>query len=372
MSSATVYPNGDGSMLNWETESSSTSNLYAQLDEGVDSPNDADYLRAPNASNYLFLLLQDMPVDFGTITGINIKVRARRVAGIGFRYINGVRIYQSNETTAITASSSSSPLSTSFQNYTFSPSITGATDKSSWDGARLKIDVSQDVEVSAIQVEITYTPTASTYTLTASPGSVAESGVSASLLIGKKLSASAGSVAETGKAATLKKTWRLSAAAGAFAETGNAAASGREMIGERGDFAGSPNAAGMHLGSKLAASPGEFVQSVANAVLFRGQGFPAGPGAFAETGNAASLKTAHKLTSAPGAVSLTGMATGFPPWQHVLISPQGTFSVTGNSVTSLRSLHAGTGVLMLAGRDAGLNPSNPVQSRLLLTRLMNL
>lgn len=165
MSSTTVYPNGDGSKGSWAIFGGGTSNIYTVISEGTASPNDSDYIAGPFGAGNYFMLLGDMPGDFGTATAVSFKIRAQYSTSKGDNKSFNCRLYKSDESTVITGTTNTS-VSGSFTTYTITPSITGATDKTSWDGARLQVSPqagssSGSIFISAVQVEITYTAAAS-------------------------------------------------------------------------------------------------------------------------------------------------------------------------------------------------------------------
>lgn len=161
MASTTVYPNGDGTKTGWTNESSGTSNLYASVDEGTASPNDADYNQVVT-NNPIAYLLGDMPSDFDTATAVTIKVRLQKgVFKDWDLQFSTCALYKSDESTAITATCDLTGTTGTITTYTFTPTITGATDKTSWDGMRLKFNTPTGTYgflfIYAIQVEIDYT-----------------------------------------------------------------------------------------------------------------------------------------------------------------------------------------------------------------------
>ena len=159
-SSTTVVPNGDGTKTGW-TGVGDTSNLYANVDEGTASPNDTDYTGCGTGAGALYLLLQNMPVDFVTARSVIIRVRLSRLTSKGANLdYSTVSIVKADESTALTANGTISGQTSTPTTNSVSPSITGSTDKSSWDGARLKIGAptgsSGSLFFYAAQVEITY------------------------------------------------------------------------------------------------------------------------------------------------------------------------------------------------------------------------
>ena len=161
---ATVYPTGDGSIGDWTDETGvGTTNLWSHVDEAVLSPTDADYIQASTISSIsaVFLLLGDMPGDFVTMgSTIVVKFRGRNLTSGDF---GPVGIYQSDETTALTDTSTPATTGT-LANYTLTLNVTGATSLAAWNGARLKFATDNsaacDLEVTAVQVDVTYSATA--------------------------------------------------------------------------------------------------------------------------------------------------------------------------------------------------------------------
>lgn len=161
MASTTVLPNGDGSIGSWTDFSLGTSSLFTTVDEDPSSPDDANGVQCLVSSNAIFFLLGDMPADFAVATGVSITIRAKRDTSKGdFRGIRGFRLYKADETTALVADTTVS-ITTSYANYTGTPTITGSTDKTSWNGTRIKIDTDAGsvgtVSMTAIKVVVTYT-----------------------------------------------------------------------------------------------------------------------------------------------------------------------------------------------------------------------
>ena len=161
MATVTVFPNGDGTTTNWSDESSGTTNLYTKINEGTGSPNDSDYVSTSTQNTNAYFQLGDMPGDFGTATGVTIKLRLARTSSKGdFRQFLDCQLMESNQSTAISAAATITD-STTITTYSFSPTITGATTKGAWDGMRLRVKSgvgsSGSCRLHAAQVEVTYT-----------------------------------------------------------------------------------------------------------------------------------------------------------------------------------------------------------------------
>lgn len=160
MSTATIYPTADGSIGDWTDETGvGTTNLWSHVDEATASPTDGDYIQCSTISTIskIFLLLDNMPGDFGSMGGtIVVKFRGRHTNG----EFGPVQIFESDETTALTDTSTPSTTG-SLAVYTLTLNVTGATALAAWNGARLKFATDNSalctVEVTAIQVDITYT-----------------------------------------------------------------------------------------------------------------------------------------------------------------------------------------------------------------------
>ncbi|MCA9098481.1 MAG: hypothetical protein KDA36_08850 [Planctomycetaceae bacterium] len=161
MSTATVLPNGDGTTTNWQDDSGGTTNLYTRIDEGTASPNDTDYVSTSVQNQNVYFQLGDMPADFGTATGVTIKLRVARTSSKGdfIQFVN-CQLMQNDQTTAICAASTITD-STTITTYSYTPSITGATSKTAWDGMRLRVKsgtgTAGSCRIYSAQVEVTYT-----------------------------------------------------------------------------------------------------------------------------------------------------------------------------------------------------------------------
>lgn len=190
MSTTTLYPNADGT-LNGNWTATGSANKWDTIDEGTASPNDSDYLSCDEENENGFVQLTNMPSDTDTVTACAVKLRLS-VGKLGdyIRWSTG-QIVGSDESTALTASFSLSGASNTITTFTFNPTVS-VSDKTSWDGARLKLTTgsgtTNSAKIYAAQVELTYTPTSSgeTYNETGSGGCV--SGGTAHVLKGSLFS----------------------------------------------------------------------------------------------------------------------------------------------------------------------------------------
>lgn len=157
MATSILYPNGDGTVVGTLGGTPSPPPYYANIDEGTDSPNDADTITFSSNPGTLCVTLTDTPADCGTVTAVSIGVRTSNDSK--GRTIASAQIFQSDETTALTSSETISGTTTP-TTYVLNPTITGATTKTAWDGAVLKISAGGSSGLAglyAAQVNITYT-----------------------------------------------------------------------------------------------------------------------------------------------------------------------------------------------------------------------
>jgi hypothetical protein len=167
------------------------------------------------------------------------------------------------------------------------------------------------------------TATATNYTLTASAGSYALSGQSATLLRSKLVIGSAGAYALSGQAVTVLRSKSLGASAGAYALTGQSA---------------------NLLKSKLVtASSGSYLLTGRSATLLRTKLLSASAGAYSLTGQATTLLRARLIAASPGSYVVSGRSavityvpTGTPA-NYTLSALAGSYNVAGQSASLLRS-----------------------------------
>lgn len=157
---AFLVPVADGTTTNWVDQSAGTTNLYQTVDEGTLSPNDSDYVTTTTNNAEITFLLTDMPADFVSATKISIKVRHATSSSKSGLPIAEVQIVESNNTTAITDTVSTSD-DVAPVTFTYSPNITTATNtKATWDGARIRLKAigtgGASAYIYAIQIELHY------------------------------------------------------------------------------------------------------------------------------------------------------------------------------------------------------------------------
>ena len=147
---------------------------HASVSHGTSSPDDTEYVsnvfNEGDSNEYMYLGFENMPGDFSraSIGTVTLKIRQK-----GYDNINDhvkFQIFKADGSTALTdeieLDIDGSAVSTSFRTDTVSFTLTGSTDKTSWDGAQIKITHvgpgdGDDPEyyVSEIQLEIPYITT---------------------------------------------------------------------------------------------------------------------------------------------------------------------------------------------------------------------
>lgn len=168
---SSVRPNGDNTVTGWSAATGS--NLYAMIDDDPDSSTDAsDYINGPNRTDgSAFFELTDMPSGFIEATNIDIKAKhmdfTSGQSGGNDTITVYYQIFESDGSTAITAETAGTVLSTSYttDNYT-SISITGTNTEASWNGALLRVrqvhsqsngpDTENYARITAVEVNMTY------------------------------------------------------------------------------------------------------------------------------------------------------------------------------------------------------------------------
>lgn len=212
---------------------------------------------------------------------------------------------------------------------------------------------------------------ATTYSLTAAPGSIGEAGNGAGLLAGRRLSSAVGSLGETGKPAGLLAARRVTSAAGSFAEGGVAAALklSRILSAAVAAFTESGVAASLKLNRRLTASAGAFVETGNSATLtYVGAStytLIAAKGSFSFSGLSSSLLFKRRVTSTVGTFNEAGQIVNLL-FNRKGVSSAGAYSETGNASGLLygRRTVATPGTFTAAGIAAGLRYNTPQRSRI--------
>ena len=144
----TVTPDADGSTVGaWSIQGGAASR-HAAVSHGVATPDDSEFVRNSvdqgGSAESLFLGLEDMPSDFADATTVSLTIRekcdASNPLSCGVRY----QIFKSDGVTALTNQlekrGTSGDFNTTFTDREYAFTLTGDTNKSSWDGALLKLE----------------------------------------------------------------------------------------------------------------------------------------------------------------------------------------------------------------------------------------
>lgn len=176
--------------------------------------------------------------------------------------------------------------------------------------------------------------------VTASSGSYAVTGVSATLVRGHPIAAASGSYAVTGTAASVRRAWRNTAGVGVYAIAGVSAAVRKAWVLRAG--------AGILLdenGDPILDENGDYI-----ADSDRGAG-----GFYAVNGAAVTFRKGYKVAVDAGGYSVTGSAVSFHR-TYVLAPGAGSYSISGTAA-SLRhdwKVAAGAGSYAVTGTPANL------------------
>ena len=169
----TVKPNADGSVNGTWTAVGGAGSRHASVSHGTSSPDDTEYvsniMSEGDSNEHMYLGFENMPGDFSraSVGTVTLKIRQKGLSGDDSVKL---QIVKADGSTALTdeieLDIDGSAVSTSFRTDTVSFTLTGATDKTSWDGALIKITHvgpgdGDDPEyyVSEIQLEIPYVTT---------------------------------------------------------------------------------------------------------------------------------------------------------------------------------------------------------------------
>ena len=166
---ATVKPNADGTVSGTWTAVGGAGSRHASVSHGTGSPDDTEYvenrMQEGDSAEHMYLGFENMPADFATLTSVTGKIRQK-----GYNNDDDhvkFQIFKADGSTPLTdeieLDIDGSAVSTSFRTDTVNFVIGGDTDKTSWDGAQIKITHvgpgdGDDPEyfVSEIQLELTY------------------------------------------------------------------------------------------------------------------------------------------------------------------------------------------------------------------------
>ena len=168
---ATVKPNADGTISGSWSIVGGAGSRHASVSHGTGSPDDTEYIRnnmsEGDTNDYIFLGLENMASDFATLTSVTGKIRHKMNSTGGTCQDKAkYQIFKADGSTPLTDEIELcvEDIGTSFNVDTLSFRIGGDTDKTSWDGAQIKVihggpgdGDDPDYYVSEIQLELTYT-----------------------------------------------------------------------------------------------------------------------------------------------------------------------------------------------------------------------
>jgi uncharacterized repeat protein (TIGR02059 family) len=162
---ADLRPNGDGTRdAPIKTQSGGTASLFAAIDDGIATPDDATtYIRNDNGlSGRYFAQLTDTPSNFGSMTSLKVDGRVRTTGRVDDNITLFAQLFKSNGTTALssevavgTANPGTSGWAT-IANVNLTGLVAGT--KADWDGAQLRLrwaNVVGNRAADAIQLQLT-------------------------------------------------------------------------------------------------------------------------------------------------------------------------------------------------------------------------
>lgn len=171
LSSISKLPDGDGTRGFWTTDTGGTSNLYACINDSSDTT----YIKTATASTSCFFTLADMPSDLINVGAVSVTIRLKHTSSKGdILSMNAVQIFKSDETTPLTSAVIPTSTTTTTDVVITLP-LSGIYDKTSWDGARIKltsgVGSAGEIQIFEVSASITYNTTAITDTPTVSSAS---------------------------------------------------------------------------------------------------------------------------------------------------------------------------------------------------------
>ena len=211
MATATLIPTANQSFSSGTIAYTGGSANYTNLFDA----SDATYVVFTGSNAFASYPLTDTASNMSTVTGVTITIREKNGGSKGdFAKLDYVQILKSDGSTAITSTGTATD-STTATTYNIVPSSIFFTDKTSWDGAVLKIKqnvgTGTGITIYEASVAITYTTSGgTTYNNTASGGVVG--GSSGTVKITSSRTASGGVVG--GSSGTVKITSSKTASGG--------------------------------------------------------------------------------------------------------------------------------------------------------------
>ena len=167
----TVKPNADGTVTGTWSTIGGAGSRHASVSHGTGSPDDTEYVRnnmsEGDTNEHMHLGFENMPTDFATLTSVTGKIRHKMNSTGGTCQDKAkYQIFKADKSTPLTDEIELcvEDIGTSFNVDTLSFRIGGDTDKTSWDGAVIKVihggpgdGDDPDYYISEIQLELTYT-----------------------------------------------------------------------------------------------------------------------------------------------------------------------------------------------------------------------
>ncbi len=131
----------DGTITNVVDAGDGATNLYASIDDDPDTPDTGDYINNDGAAGSVFLNLTDMPADFSSMATLDIDfyLNAPAFFSDDTAILTG-QVFQSDETTTLTSQEQLAIQTTTAGFYSVSFTTVTGSDKTTWDGAVLKLD----------------------------------------------------------------------------------------------------------------------------------------------------------------------------------------------------------------------------------------
>jgi len=193
--------------------------------------------------------------------------------------------------------------------------------------------------------------------LDAAGGSVAITGSTAGLKVGRKVAAASGSIQITGTAVALVVGLAITAASGSIQITGTAAdlKLNRNIVADSGSVNVTGSTVERVRGRTIVAASGSIQITGTAASLDVGRGLGAGSGSVQINGSTAALRAARRIPAASGPVQITGSTVELVRGARITAS-SGSVDVSGSPAGLVKDsiLSAGSGSVSLSGSVAGL------------------
>lgn len=209
-------------------------------------------------------------------------------------------------------------------------------------------------------ITLLLTPASATsYTMTATTVSFAETGIAAGLKVDRVVAATTQSFALTGIATNLKAARTITGAVRTFALTGiaNRLATTRTISASTTSFALTGQSAGLQFSHKVTASPASFALTGVSATLVAERRTACATGSFTLTGINSGLATTRTITVSAATFSLTGYdASLVATTAKTLFAAIGHFALTGvdSHLAAIRTVSIDTGTFALSGQSVTL------------------